>query len=141
MSLRYKANILYCKNPQRILKMLIDLFDAESIEHHAFIEVKVAGQLFYLKSMPDQGKHSPNVQMSFCLSTYDRQDISDLEERFQFFIFKDQTSLIDAVFREKISRVSQVGIDGVVIFDDDGRSWSVVYEKSIYQNLEEEMIY
>ncbi len=141
MSLSYKSNILYCRNPQRILKMLIDLFDAESIEHHAFIEVKVAGQLFYLKSMPDLGKYIPHVHMSFCLSTFDRQEISDLEERFQFFIFKDQTSLLDTVFREKISRVSQAGIDGVVIFDDDGRSWSVVYEKSIYQNIEEEMSY
>lgn len=138
MSLYFKTHILYCRRPERIQRFLIELFEAEVKEHADFFEMRLLNQHFILKELPaalltvDLGLQ---LNQSFCLGTTDRQELSDLEERFQFFQFKENSRAEYArqskPTKEKIQRIQDATNDGVLIFDDDGRSWTLMYDKLV----------
>lgn len=138
MSLYFKTHILYCRRPERIQRFLIELFEAEVKEHVDFFEMRLLGQHFILKELPSSllsVDQALPLNQSFCLGTTDRQELSDLEERFQFFQFKENSRAEYAKqtkpTKEKIQRIQDASNDGVLIFDDDGRSWTLMYDKVV----------
>lgn len=133
MSFFFKANILYCRQPQRMLRLLVDLFEATYLLKNDHFIVDLDGARFLLKELPKKEQlemarevvKNSTPQMSFCLTTTDRQLLSEIEERFQFFLFKESSDLNT---RERISRIQDAESEGVLLFDDDGRSWSIVLQ-------------
>lgn len=137
MSFHFKANILYCRQPQRMLRLLVDLFEASYVLKKDHFIVDLDGARFLLKELPKKEQLEIAKELnrqssplnSFCLTTNDRQLLSEIEERFQFFLFKEVSDLNP---RERISRIrgndKEFSNEGIILFDDDGRSWSVMYE-------------
>jgi hypothetical protein len=142
MSLYFKTHILYCRRPERIQRFLIELFEAELKEHADFFEMRLLNQHFILKELPNSSLNDDFVvqlNQSFCLGTTDRQELNDLEERFQFFQFKENSRAEYVrpikTSKEKIQRIQNTNSDGVLIFDDDGRSWTLMYDKTVQNSL------
>lgn len=142
MSFSFKANILYCRQPQRMLRLLVDLFEASYYPKEDYLVVDLDGARFLLKELPKKeqleivNEHPKNTtpQMSFCLTTADRNLLNELEERFQFFLFKESS---DLNVREKISHLKNAENEGIIIMDDDGRSWSILLENLAPKELSE----
>lgn len=121
-----------------MLRLLVDLFEASYYPKQDYLVVDLDGARFLLKELPKKeqleivNEHHKNItpQMSFCLTTTDRNLLNELEERFQFFLFKESSDLNT---REKMSLLKNSETEGIIILDDDGRSWSVLLESSSFQ--------
>lgn len=138
MSFHLKSNVLYCRRPRRVLRMLVDLFEATYEDKDGDLNVFLDGLCFELKNL-DVKEHArerrANVLSSLVLSTNDRQELSELVERFQFFLFKEQSN---EEIREKLLRLEDEGFEGFSLIDDDGRSWKFIYEVSVPKTLDSE---
>ncbi len=129
MSLSFNSNVLFCHRPHRILRMMVDLFEATYFERNGQLMVDLDGTRFTLKELPKNDhmelRNHFVPQMSFYLTTNDRDLLNDFKERFEFFLFKENHG---HYVRERMSRVVDNEKEGIVLFDDDGRSWNIMYE-------------
>lgn len=115
---------------------MVDLFEATYSEKMGQLVVDLDGARFILKELPKkeqldittENRRFLPLNMSFYLSTNDRDLLNDFEERFEFFLFKESYG---SLVREKISRLTEGELEGIILFDDDGRSWSILYEADL----------